>query len=85
MTDPKGDRSRPPHQQHDPDRYLRVVEEREDGIVVRGAKAHQTGALWPLLANVHKHNVTRYPYEIGSPGPGRRRRAHGHHALGGGL
>lgn len=64
MTDPKGDRSLPPHQRHDPDRYLRVVEEREDGIVVRGAKAHQTGALWPLLANVHKHNVTRYPYEI---------------------
>ncbi|MBI5894743.1 MAG: 4-hydroxybutyryl-CoA dehydratase, partial [Desulfobacterales bacterium] len=45
MTDPKGDRSLPPHQQADPDLYLRVVRERPDGIVVRGAKAHQTGAL----------------------------------------
>jgi 4-hydroxybutyryl-CoA dehydratase/vinylacetyl-CoA-Delta-isomerase len=45
MTDPKGDRSLPPHKQEDPDLYLRVVEERQDGIVVRGAKVHQTGAL----------------------------------------
>ena len=43
MTDPKGDRSLPPHLQADPDLYLRVVERRPDGIVVRGAKAHQTG------------------------------------------
>ncbi|MGI6204446.1 MAG: 4-hydroxyphenylacetate 3-hydroxylase family protein [Anaerovoracaceae bacterium] len=43
MTDPKGDRSLPPHKQEDPDLYLRVVERRDDGIVVRGAKAHQTG------------------------------------------
>ena len=45
MTDPKGDRSLPPHKQPDPDHYLHVVEERKDGIVVRGAKAHQTGAV----------------------------------------
>ncbi|MBW2705690.1 MAG: 4-hydroxybutyryl-CoA dehydratase, partial [Deltaproteobacteria bacterium] len=45
MTDPKGDRSLPPHKQPDPDLYLHVVEEREDGIVVKGAKAHQTGAV----------------------------------------
>ena len=45
MTDPKGDRSKAPHAQEDPDLYLRVVERREDGIVVRGAKAHQTGIL----------------------------------------
>jgi 4-hydroxybutyryl-CoA dehydratase/vinylacetyl-CoA-Delta-isomerase len=44
MTDPKGDRSLPPHKQADPDLYLRVVERRPDGIVVRGAKTHQTGA-----------------------------------------
>ncbi|MCD8299930.1 MAG: 4-hydroxyphenylacetate 3-hydroxylase family protein [Clostridiales bacterium] len=43
MTDPKGDRSKAPHAQEDPDLYLRVVERRPDGIVVRGAKAHQTG------------------------------------------
>lgn len=45
MTDVKGDRSLPPHKQPDPDMYLHVVEEREDGIIVRGAKVHQTGAL----------------------------------------
>lgn len=43
MTDPKGDRGLPPHKQPDPDMYLRIVERRPDGIVVRGAKAHQTG------------------------------------------
>ena len=45
MTDPKGDRSKAPHAQEDPDLFLRVVERREDGIVVRGAKMHQTGIL----------------------------------------
>jgi 4-hydroxybutyryl-CoA dehydratase/vinylacetyl-CoA-Delta-isomerase len=45
MTDPKGDRSLPPHKQEDPDMYLRVIREEKEGIVVRGAKAHQTGAV----------------------------------------
>ena len=45
MTDPKGDRSLPPSKQPDPDAFMHVVEENEDGIVVRGAKAHQTGAV----------------------------------------
>ena len=45
MTDPKGDRSKRPSQQTDPDLYLRVVDKKDDGIVVRGAKMHQTGAL----------------------------------------
>ncbi len=45
MTDPKGDRSLRPSRQADPDLYLRVVEKTKDGIVVRGAKAHQTGAV----------------------------------------
>ncbi|MBY0755254.1 4-hydroxyphenylacetate 3-hydroxylase family protein [Clostridium sardiniense] len=43
MTDPKGDRGLSPSKQSDPDLYLRVVERRPDGVVVRGAKAHQTG------------------------------------------
>ena len=38
LTDPKGDRSKSPTMQKDPDMSLHVVEEREDGIVVRGAK-----------------------------------------------
>ncbi len=45
MTDPKGNRRLPPHAQPDPDLYLHVVAEKPDGIVVRGAKAHQTGAV----------------------------------------
>ena len=52
MTDPKGDRSKPPHKQSDPDLYVRVVEKRPDGVVVRGAKVHQTGAInshWILV------------------------------------
>lgn len=42
QTDVKGDRIKRPHEQKDPDLYLRVVEKRDDGIVVRGAKAHNT-------------------------------------------
>lgn len=43
MTDPKGDRGKKPSDQADPDLFVHIVERREDGIVVRGAKAHQTG------------------------------------------
>ena len=45
MTDPKGDRSRGPADQDDPDQYVHVVERRDDGIVIRGAKLHMTGAV----------------------------------------
>ncbi len=45
MTDPKGDRSLRPGTQADPDLYLHIVEERENGIVVKGAKAHLTGGI----------------------------------------
>jgi len=43
MTDPKGDRAKRPKDQSDPDLFLRVVERKRDGVVVRGAKLHQTG------------------------------------------
>ncbi|MCI2063105.1 MAG: 4-hydroxybutyryl-CoA dehydratase [Eubacteriaceae bacterium] len=52
MTDPKGDRGKAPSQQNDPDMFVHVVERRADGIVVKGSKAHQTGAL-----NSHWHLV----------------------------
>ena len=52
MTDPKGDRGLAPSAQKDADLFLRIVERREDGIVVRGAKAHQTGCV-----NSHWHIV----------------------------
>jgi len=44
QTDVKGDRMARPHQQEDPDMYLRIVETREDGIVVRGAKSCNSAA-----------------------------------------
>ena len=43
MTDVKGDRSRKPSGQQDADLFTYVVEKREDGIVICGAKAHMTG------------------------------------------
>ncbi|MBP1926440.1 4-hydroxybutyryl-CoA dehydratase/vinylacetyl-CoA-Delta-isomerase [Sedimentibacter acidaminivorans] len=52
MTDPKGDRALSPSQQKDPDMFVHIVEKREDGIVVRGAKAHQTGSI-----NSHEHLI----------------------------
>ena len=45
VTDVKGHRGRRPGEQDDPDLYLRVVERRSDGIVVRGAKAHTSGSV----------------------------------------
>lgn len=44
ITDPKGDRKRRANEQDDPDLYVRIVERRKDGIVVRGAKLHITAA-----------------------------------------
>ena len=44
ITDAKGDRSRKPSQQDDPDAYVRVVERRPDGVVIRGAKLHISAA-----------------------------------------
>jgi 4-hydroxybutyryl-CoA dehydratase/vinylacetyl-CoA-Delta-isomerase len=60
MTDPKGDRAVAPHEQEDPDLFMRVVERRPDGIVVRGAKAHQTGIL-------NSHEVIVMPTQAMGP------------------
>ncbi len=52
VTDVKGDRSQRPSQQKDPDMYLHIVDRDNKGIVVRGAKIHQTGSLcanWGLI------------------------------------
>lgn len=45
MTDPKGDRKLRPWQQADRDLFVHIAERKAEGIVVRGAKLHQTGAL----------------------------------------
>ncbi len=49
QTDVKGDRRKRPGDQADPDLYLRVVDRRDDGVVVRGAKVHTSAS-----TNVHE-------------------------------
>ena len=43
-TDAKGDRTRRPSAQADPDLHLRIVDRDADGITVRGAKLHTTAS-----------------------------------------
>jgi 4-hydroxybutyryl-CoA dehydratase/vinylacetyl-CoA-Delta-isomerase len=45
QTDVKGDRGLAPSEQPNPDSYLRIVERRNDGIVVRGAKVHTSASV----------------------------------------
>jgi 4-hydroxybutyryl-CoA dehydratase/vinylacetyl-CoA-Delta-isomerase len=45
MTDPKGERTKRPSQQDDPDLYVHVVDRLSDGVVIRGAKLHNTGGI----------------------------------------
>jgi len=54
QTDVKGDRSLAPSEQEDPDLYLRVVATNDDGIVVRGAKAHTS-------ASANSHEIVVLP------------------------
>ena len=61
MTDPKGDRSKRPSQQADPDLFTRIVEKRQDGVVIRGAKAHQTGS-------VNSHEIMIMPTQAMAEG-----------------
>ncbi len=45
MTDPKGDRSKTPYEQEDPDLFVHVVEKKDNGVIINGSKAHQTGCV----------------------------------------
>ena len=49
QSDAKGDRVKRPSDQADPDVYLRVVERRDDGVVVRGMKLHTS-----ISTNAHE-------------------------------
>ena len=52
MTDAKGDRSKAPHEQDDPDMFVHISRRTDEGIYITGAKAHQTGCLnshWILV------------------------------------
>ena len=62
LTDPKGDRSaKIGGEEQDKDLYLHVVERREDGVVVNGAKCHLTG-----ITNAHE--VVCLPTQAMRPG-----------------
>lgn len=65
LTDPKGDRTKSPSQQDDPDMNLRIVEKREDGIVVRGAKVMICGVaaaneIFVLPGSAYREDDTDY-------------------------
>jgi 4-hydroxybutyryl-CoA dehydratase/vinylacetyl-CoA-Delta-isomerase len=65
LTDAKGDRTKAPSQQEDPDVFLRVVERRDDGIVVRGAKLMICGVaaaneIFVLPGSAYKETDTDY-------------------------
>ncbi len=67
MTDPKGDRSKGPSDQTDPDMFTRVVERRADGVVLRGAKMHQTGCLnshWILVMPTMRMRASDRDYAV---------------------
>jgi 4-hydroxybutyryl-CoA dehydratase/vinylacetyl-CoA-Delta-isomerase len=77
ITDAKGDRSLPPARQHDPDLYVRVVDRNADGVVIRGAKLHISGAsyahdLMTIPTKAMKAGEERYAIAamvpVGSPG-----------------
>ena len=61
ITDAKGDRSRPPGKQDDPDMYVHVVDRQRDGVVLRGAKLHITGASYG-------HDLLTMPTKAMKPG-----------------
>ncbi len=61
MTDVKGDRSKAPHEQPDPDVFVHLVERKKDGVIIRGAKAHMTGG-------ANSHEVLLMPTQAMRPG-----------------
>jgi 4-hydroxybutyryl-CoA dehydratase/vinylacetyl-CoA-Delta-isomerase len=61
ITDAKGDRSLPPGKQDDPDVYVRVVGRQSDGVIIRGAKLHITGASFG-------HDLMTIPTKAMKPG-----------------
>jgi len=67
VTDVKGDRSKRPSEQSDPDMYLRIVSRDTKGIVVRGAKIHQTGSLcaeWGLIVPAREMKLADKDYAV---------------------
>lgn len=73
ITDPKGNRKIPAHRQSDPDMYLRVADKNGEGIVLRGAKLHQTGAVFShekLVLPSTTHRLGDEDYAVACAVPG---------------
>ena len=67
MTDVKGDRSKSPAQQADPDMYVHISKRTNDGVYIRGAKAHQTGAVnshWLIVMPTMRLQAGEVDYAI---------------------
>jgi aromatic ring hydroxylase len=73
QTDVKGERLKRPSEQTDPDMYVRVVEEKSDGIIVRGSKVHISEAsiadeILVVPTRALKQNETAYAVSFAVPG-----------------
>ncbi len=67
MTDVKGDRSKPPSAQADPDLFVHVSRRTRRGVYIRGAKAHQTGCInshWLIVMPTQRLSPEEADYAI---------------------
>jgi len=67
MTDVKGDRSKAPHEQADPDLFVHVSRRTAEGVYLKGAKAHQTGCInahWLLVMPTMRLGTADKDYAI---------------------
>jgi 4-hydroxybutyryl-CoA dehydratase / vinylacetyl-CoA-Delta-isomerase len=72
MTDAKGDRSKRPGEQENPDTYVHIKERRADGIVIRGTKAIVTGApyvheLYVMPCRTHRPEDSQFAVACAVP------------------
>ncbi len=72
LTDPKGDRRKKPHEQDNELSYAKIVEKRDDGIVISGAKVNQTGILFAeefvvVLTSAMAEEDTDYAFSCAVP------------------
>jgi len=67
MTDVKGHRGLAPSEQKDPDMFVHIVDRTRDGIIIRGAKASQTGSAnshWQLLMPTQRMREADKDYAV---------------------
>jgi 4-hydroxybutyryl-CoA dehydratase/vinylacetyl-CoA-Delta-isomerase len=67
MTDVKGDRSKSPSEQADPDLFVHVTRRTAHGVFITGAKAHQTGCLnshWLMVMPTMRLGASDKDYAI---------------------